>query len=90
MSVSVSVSVSVPWNSSFAMHARLCCKGTSLVTSRRLSDPAANIFTVMTHCNVFLNALIYISQYDAVRQPLISFARQIRDKFAPNQSQTAN
>jgi len=65
---------------------RLCVfyKGTSLVASRRLSHPAAKIFAMMAHCNNFLNALIYISQYDAVRLPLIGFLRRIRARHQPH------
>jgi len=64
----------------------LCCQG----SPSRLTEQVGFYGVVLiAHCNVFLNALIYISQYNVVRMPMIRFVRAIAAKFTNHQPSTS-
>ena len=54
------------------------------------SDAVGHVTMVMSYCNIFLNPLIYIFQYDVVRRSLIGFAHKIAAKFKSQQPPTTN
>jgi len=46
-----------------------------------MSDAAGSLTMVASYCNIFLNPLIYLLQYDVVRSSLVNWMRGIAAKF---------
>jgi len=53
-------------------------------------DAVGYVTLVMSYCNIVLNPLIYIFQYDVVRRSLVGFTEKITAKFKRQQPSTTN
>jgi len=77
-----------PWHRT-TIELNVLPQGPNVTRSRRLVDPVGNVVQVFARCNTFLNALIYMSQYDVVKAALVGFARKAAAKLSWQQQNTA-